>query len=361
MAIKVLIICRITGQPSARPDAALVSGLKRLGVEVDVMMPPGSDYIKIFSREGINVIPFHPVRKFDLYSIVRIRKEIKARSYNIIHLFNSKAILNGVIASLRLPVKTIAYRGAAGIYWYDPTAWFSHLNPGLDMVICNSKYVRNHIKKHLLFKRQKAVLVHKGMDVNWFNGVDAVSRKELGVPEDAILVGCVANYRREKGVRYLIEATYKMNPDLNVYFILMGKDLNNRIIRPLVKNSPFRDRIIFKGFRKDVYALVAACDIYVQPSLSESLSRSVMEAMCLKVPCVVSDVGGLRELIKHNKSGFIVRKADPGALAIALTKLAGLPEIRKQFATEAYERMRDMFSVEKMVKNTAKAYTRLIS
>ena len=361
MAIRTLFICYITDSAASKPDAELVIGLHRQGIEADVMMPSGSSYEKLFNKLGIRVIPFHPPGKFSLTSIKLIRKNIRARKYNILHLFNSKAIVNGAIAAIGMPVKVIAYRGAAGMHWHDPTAWFSHFNPRIDTIICNSAYVLDNVRKQLLFNPGKAVMIHKGLDISWFGKVTAVSREVLGIPGEAIVVGCVANVRRIKGLPYLIRSTRYLDPELPVHFLLIGSGMDSGEMMRLIRSSPFRDRIHIHGFRKDVYELLAACDIYIQPSLSESLSRSVMEAMCLGVACIVSDTGGLTELVEHNKSGLIVEKGNARAIATAIEKLAGDSVLRKAFSAESVIRMEKLFSVNNMVAKTRELYESMLN
>ncbi len=359
MATRVLIISGITESAPYKPDIELVKGLHNKGIHVDVMIPSGSPYVKIFGDLGIRVIPSHPVRKFSPESISLIRNEIEKRHYDILHLFNTKAIVNGTLAAIGKPVKVIAYRGAAGLYWYDPTAWWSHLNPRIDYLVCNSNYVLHHAKRQLLAK-SKAVMIYKGMDPAWFANTLPVSRKTLGIPDNAIIVGCVANVRKVKGVPYLLKATYKMDPKLPLHIVLIGQGMESAGIRRLIDASPFKDRIHTLGYRKDVYEVIAACDLYVQPSLSESLSRSVMEAMCLKVPCVVSDVGGLAELVSHEKSGLTVKKGEPAALADAIIRLAENRQLWQTYAAEGFSRMQQIFSVENMIANTKKLYEDII-
>lgn len=360
MKIRALIISSITSNAPAIPDAELVSGLHAAGMEIDVMIPPNSAFVSRFEEHGIRVIPHHPRRKFSIRSILVIRNEIRQRKYHIIHLFNTKAIVNGCFAAVGLPVKVIAYRGAAGIYWYDPTAWLSHLNPRIDFLVCNSWYVWRHLQKQLLFRPGKAVMIHKGMDPGWFRNIMPIHRQDLGVPDNAIVVCCVANIRRIKGVDFLLGATHHLNPELPVHIVLIGTGMDSPRYLQLIESSPFRNRIHILGYRQDVYQIVAACDIYVQPSLSESLSRSVMEAMCLGVPCIVSDVGGLIELIDHEKCGLVVQKASVHALARAIETLAADPALRQSLATEAVKRMKNSFSVENMVINTRKLYEKAV-
>ncbi len=324
------------------------------------MIPGDSSMISRFKDTGIRVIPDHPKRKFSVKSVLRIRKEIRERKYHIIHLFNTKAIVNGSLAATGLDVKVIAYRGAAGMYWYDPTAWWSHLNPRIDCLICNSSYVQQHLQRQLLFRPGKAVMIHKGMDPEWFRDVIPVPRKELGIPDNAMVIGCVANVRRIKGVPYLVEASYHIDPALPVHILLIGSGMDSESNMRMIRSSPLKDRIHILGFRKDVYEIIAACDIYIQPSLSESLSRSVMEAMCLGVPCIVSDTGGLLELVEHEKSGLVTERGNPKAIAQAIERMAGDGEIRKKYAVEAIDRMKTTFSVENMVTRTRKLYEEMV-
>jgi glycosyltransferase involved in cell wall biosynthesis len=170
----------------------------------------------------------------------------------------------------------------------------------------------------------------------------------------------VANVRRIKGVPYLLEATRYIRHDLPLHLLLIGNGMDHLKYRRLIASSPMRDRIHILGYRPDVYAVIAACDLYIQPSLSESLSRSVMEAMCLGVPCIVSDVGGLTELVAHKKSGLLVEKANPRALAEAANTLAGDAGLRKTYADEGIKRMQQIFSVEKMVANTLTLYRQAV-
>ncbi|MBN1789054.1 MAG: glycosyltransferase family 4 protein [Bacteroidales bacterium] len=360
MKIRALIISSITQSAPSRPDAELILGLHSQGIDVDVMIPVDSRMIGRFADSGIRVIPDHPKRKFSLRSILRIRKEIRERKYQIIHLFNTKAIVNGSLAATGMNVKVIAYRGAAGMYWYDPTAWLSHLNPRIDRLICNSRYVQQHMQRQLLFRPGKAVMIHKGMDPEWFTEVSPIARQELGVPEDALVIGCVANVRPIKGVPYLIKASYHIDPALPVHILLIGSGMDSSDNFSLIRSSPLRDRIHILGYRPDVYEIIAACDIYIQPSLSESLSRSVMEAMCLGVPCIVSDIGGLLELVEHEKSGLVTERGNPIAIAQAIERMAGDRKLRKSYAGEAIIRMKTTFSVENMVASTRILYEEMV-
>jgi glycosyltransferase involved in cell wall biosynthesis len=81
------------------------------------------------------------------------------------------------------------------------------------------------------------------------------------------------------------------------------------------------DMVLFVGMRTDVPALLAAADVYVQPSLFEAFPVSVLEAMAVGLPVVATAVGGVPEMVAHGKSGLLVPPARPDALAAAMVQL----------------------------------------
>jgi glycosyltransferase involved in cell wall biosynthesis len=216
------------------------------------------------------------------------------------------------------------------------------------------------MQQQLLFRREKAVMIHKGMDMEWFRDVKPVPRKDMGILQNAIVAGCVANVRRIKGVPFLLESTYYIRRDIPLHILLIGTGMDSDRFLRLIASSPLKNNIHILGYREDIYEVIAACDIYIQPSLNESLSRSVMEAMCLGVPCVVSDAGGLVELVEHEKSGLIVERGNPRALAQAIEKMAGDAGMRKAFAEEAVKRMQQIFPLDNMVANTLNLYNKAV-
>jgi glycosyltransferase involved in cell wall biosynthesis len=102
---------------------------------------------------------------------------------------------------------------------------------------------------------------------------------------------------------------------------------------------------------------VGACDAFVMPSLRrEGMARSVMEAMAQSLPTVVSDVGGLPELIRHEESGLVTRAGDPSALADAIARLARDPELCRLYGSRARERIRADFTIQDTVRETIAAF-----
>ncbi|MGB5210643.1 MAG: glycosyltransferase, partial [Gammaproteobacteria bacterium] len=132
---------------SIRPEAETLLGLARAGVECAIMTQGSSAYREPMEQEGIRVIDYVPKHKFDREAVNFIRGELVAGKHDILHLFNNKAIANGIMAARKLPVKVISYRGQTGnVHRYDPVCWLTHLSPRIDRVIAVANAVRDDLR-----------------------------------------------------------------------------------------------------------------------------------------------------------------------------------------------------------------------
>lgn len=349
--LKLLVISNYSGLNSSRPEAELMIGLKKAGVDITVMTPGKADYVPVFEAAGIRVIDFQPRKKFDENEIAFIRKELVAGKYDIVHLFNGKAIINGLKAARGLNVKVVLYRGYCGnIHWWDPTAYFKFLNPRADAIWCIAPAVADLINRNKIFGTKNAFCITKGHNPDWYTNVEKVSFREFNIPENAFVVTMVANARPMKGLKYFIKATYKIDPALPIYILLIGNGLDSAEIRKLTEKSPMKDRIIFTGYRSDSMGLVKNSDTFVLSSIyGEAICKSVIEAMSLHVAPVITDIPGNRGLVIDGESGLVIPRKDPDAIARAIEFMYRHPEERSKMAVEAGNRMREHYHINNTI------------
>lgn len=348
---------------AVRPEGELFIGLHHLGVDVTIMTEGHALYAERFRSEGLKLIDFHPKHKFKSEESKFIREKLLEGNYDILHLFNNKAIINGIRAAKGLPVKVVTYRGYTGnVHWYDPTAYLTHLNPRVDGITCVSAAVKESFKGQLFFDTSKAMVVHKGHDPAWYEDVQEAPLDEFEMPQDAIVVSMVANARKMKGLPFLLEAAQSLPLELPIYFLLIGRGMDTPEVRAELKQFSYGDRFRFAGFRKDdVLELVNACDISILPSIrGEGLSKVILEAMFLGKPVVMTNIGGNKGLAENGKSGMIVPPADAEALAEALLKLAKDKALRTQMGKEAKAYIATHFGLEKSVHRQLEVYQKLL-
>lgn len=362
MKPKILVVSNYTNTISARPEAEIFLELKKRGMHISVMTDGNSYYAGKFREAGIKVIDFVLTKKFDRNQEKIIRNELKSSEYNILQLFNNKAIANGIRAARGIDVKVIVYRGyAANIYWYDPTAYLKILHPRVDKIICVSEAVRQSLLPHLLFAKHKAITIHKGHKISWYNNIKKANFEEFNIPPNAFVVACVANVRRAKGIRYFLDACRQFEAISDLYVLLIGNKMDRPELIRGVEQSNMKKRIITTGFRKDVHNLMAAADVIVLPSLVEGLSKVLIEAMSLQTAVVATNIPENKTLIEHKKHGILVPVKQSLPIAAAIKLLKEKEDFRNILVANARQRIETDFTLTKTTDKYEHLYNQLVT
>jgi len=361
--VKLLVISDYRDFLTSRPEAELLIGLQKAGIEVTVMTYPDTPYAAKFKSVGIKVIPFHPDKKRHRPYIRKIREELIGGGYDLLHMFNSLASSNGIPAAKGLPVKVILYRGYTGnIHWYDFTQYFKYFHPRVDSIFCINKEIENIFRRNKLFGGHKAVTIIKGHNPEWYSSVNAASLQAYHIPENAFVVICVANVRPMKGIPVLLKATQQLSPNLPIHFLFVGKGFDKQNIQQLIKKSPYSSNIHIAGFLKDPLPLVAASSLFVLPSLrGEGLSKSTIEAMSLAKPVVITRIPGNTDLVEDGESGLLVPPGNYLLLAEAIERVYHDEKLREKLSSKAVLRMKSEFNIEKTVRELKAHYLFLLN
>jgi glycosyltransferase involved in cell wall biosynthesis len=183
----------------------------------------------------------------------------------------------------------------------------------------------------------------------------AALRAEIGIPPKLPLLIAVGNLYPVKDHATLLQALPQL-PD--PWLAIAGRGGEEENLRRLARELGIAQRVHLLGLRDDIPTLLAAGDVFVQPSRSEGLPLSVLEAMAQQIPIVATDVGGVGEAVKDGETGYLVRSGDPAALAAAICRILDSPDRGASLATAANARVRDEFSVERMLSRYRNLYGR---
>ncbi|MEM1119346.1 MAG: glycosyltransferase family 4 protein [Bacteroidota bacterium] len=363
--MKILVISNYQdAYNSVRPEGVLFIGLKKMGVEVTMMTQANAPFVAEFRKSGISIIDFHPAKKIDLQAIRLIRRTLLEDTYDILHLFNSKAISNGVLAAIGLPVKVLAYRGViGGSSWLNPNAYLKHLHPRIDGITTVSKAVQRYMQQQVWWNPKKVSQFYKGQDVTWYQDIHPIDLSKLNVPKSAFIVTCVANNRTWKGIRYLIEAAQFLPKQLPIHFLLVGNKMDTPKNLALIKKSDYAPHFHLLGYRNDVLSILAASHVYVQPSLSnkEGLGKAILEAMSLGVPPIVTDSGGPIEFVQHEISGLIVPSKNAGAIGKGILRLYKEIALRAKMREEVQAVIKEKMGVEQSILSLKGIYEAVLA
>ena len=145
-----------------------------------------------------------------------------------------------------------------------------------------------------------------------------------------------------------------------IRFLLAGDGPEEKRLKALAAEYGIEDKIIFLGFRDDIPLILSLLDIFVLPSLEEGLPRAVIEAMAAGVPVIATDIGGTRELVANEKTGYLVQPGDSHGLAAAIESVLGTKQEAGQIAEQARSLVRDRFTLENMVEQFEGLYDQLV-
>lgn len=364
MSIKVLVISNYKATHTVRPEAEIFIGLAEMGFDIHIMTYKEAEYGEKFEAAGIKVIHFHPKKKFNKEEIQFIRSYIKAEGIQILQLFNNKAIVNGIQAARGTEVKVVLYRGySANINWWDPTMYIKFLHPRVDKIFCNSQGVTELLQRQLFFKKSKALTINKGHRLEWYeNYKPADIKSELKLPENAFLLINVANNRRMKGIPYLLEAMNNIPEELPIHLLLVGNNYETNENLSIMRKGNNTHRIHFLGFRTDVLNLTAGADLFVLSSIKgESITKSVIQSMCLGTPAVITDIAGNRELLEHGKSGLVVPSKNPQAIAEAILNMYHNRNLCSEMGKAAKQYIQSQLNSATTIQKVKKLYENLLS
>ena len=196
------------------------------------------------------------------------------------------------------------------------------LRAAADRVIAVSNRMSGALMANGL-KAARIATIHNGIDLRTIVPVKAREeiRRELGLG-DAIVIGTAGRLDAVKGQDTLLHAAKLiLEQEPRARFVIAGDGPLEHDLKALASRLGIDHACRFLGARSDVHAVIAAMDVFTLPSLSEGLPMAVLEAMSLSRPVVVSNVGGLPEVIRHRESGMLVPPADANALASACLEL----------------------------------------
>lgn len=205
---------------------------------------------------------------------------------------------------------------------------------------------------------EQIVVIPNGVDMNEFAPVPAASRDG----DDIRILFAGRCYPEQKGLHVLLDAMALLRDDSRIRLHVVGEDGGGHaVVRSMARSHGIEDRITLIG-RVDRPRLIEefrAADIFVLPSLFDSLPIAILEAMASGLPVVATRVGGVPDIVEDERTGLLVEPGDAEALAEALRRLAGDASARKEMGQRGLERARQ-FSWEEILPRIQRVYEEAI-
>jgi len=208
---------------------------------------------------------------------------------------------------------------------------------------------------------ERAVTVHEGIDVEHVLAAPPVNLHEaLWLPHSAPIVGNVAALVPHKGHRHLVDAARLVLQEMpDARFVILGEGELRAQIERQVKDHHLEKHILLPGFRADVLGCIKGFDLFVMSSVTEGLGTSLLDAMACSRAVVATRAGGIPEVVAEDVTGALVPPRDHVALARAIVRLLEDDALRRRMGEAGFCRVRERFTVERMVAETIQVYARV--
>ncbi|GAB6848631.1 glycosyltransferase family 4 protein [Paraburkholderia kururiensis] len=327
--------------------------------------------VSVASEARVSGISKEALRFRWLFALPAIVRQVRAiaeaaKRYDVLFLNTQKALVLGALG------KPLHRR---------PVIWHLHDIMSADhfgsMQLLAVKFIARHLVDHVVANSRASAqslasltgiplaaipVVHNGIDTHAFANVDgadlAALRRRLGLPERAWLAGLFGRLAPWKGQHIAIAALPRL-PDVHLVLVgaaLFGEDDYAQRLRRQALRLGVADRVHFAGFRDDMAAWMKAMDVILHTSTEpEPFGRVIIEGMAAGRPVIAAGAGGVKEIVRHRRNGWLVAPGDLNSLVDAIETLRAAPELAQRLAEQALIDTQRYFSLDVYVEQMTRA------
>jgi glycosyltransferase involved in cell wall biosynthesis len=344
-----------------------VNGLRAIGERSALVAHPDGE-LRRRAAEGLELIPIAPRTEMDLSAAWRFARVLKRLNPDVVHAHDPHGV---AMASLALSLTSGSSKqgplpplvASRRVDFHLKGNSFSRWKyRQVDCFIAASEAIRQMLVADGV-PAERTVTVHEGIDVDHVAAAPPVNVHEaLWLPHQAPVVGNVAALVPHKGQRYLIDAAHLVVQDVpDARFIILGEGELREHLERQVREHHLEKHVLLPGFRTDVLGCIKGFDLFVMSSVTEGLGTSLLDAMACRRPIVATAAGGIPEIVQDGVTGVLVPPRDARALATAIVRVLRDQPLRARMGQAGFDRVRDRFTVERMVEQTRAVYQRIVA
>jgi L-malate glycosyltransferase len=204
-------------------------------------------------------------------------------------------------------------------------------------------------------------VIHNFIDSDLYKPVCNEQFKKHIAPNNEKILIHTSNFRPVKRVSDTIRILKKVNKEIPTKLILIGDGPDRSECERLTRELKLEKNVVFLGKQDGLENLLSVADIFLMPSQSESFGLSALEAMSCGVPVISSSVGGLPELMVHNKTGYIAEFGDVDRMAKYALELLRNKKKINSFSKNSRERAEKVFEKKLIIPQYIKYYEKILS
>lgn len=356
---------------SERKSIRIANRLAEMGWPLTVAYLNGPHTLRNEILPSVNVICLQRVGKFDVSVLRRLKAYVDEAGVDTVCCINLYPLLYGFLlkqfSNCQRNFKLMATTNETNfVHRKDALkmAIFAPMLRRVDRIVFGSAFQQQlWIEKYRL-PPARCSYIHNGVDTEYFCLEDrtdnsAPVRQSLGIPENAIVVGSVGRFRKEKQYQFVIRAcvSLRQQQDLDIHCLLIGGGFEEQSLRELIAELGCESYVHLLDSEDDVRPYLAALDVFVLSSVTETFSNAALEAMAMKLPLVLPRVGGCPEMVDHGKTGFIYEPGDMREFIEYIARLATDNALRTDMGRAARDYVEAHFSFQSMIDEYASLFS----
>ena len=338
---------------------------------VIVALSDYTDFRKRLNRD-VPVYALHKREGKDLGLHWRLYRLFRSLKPDIVHTRNLNAL------EAQLPAWLAGVRGRVhGEHGWDVhdldgssrkyRIWRRLFRPFVQRYIPLSQHLASYLRQEIGVPPERITCICNGVDTQKFRPEEgaqhALPREQGGAGQ--IVIGTVGRMEHVKDQMTLARAfvsLLRQRPELQqrVRLVMIGDGRLRASVQAYLEEQDAARLAWLPGRRDDTAELLRAMDIFVLPSLAEGISNTILEAMASGRPVVATDVGGNRELVDQDATGFLIAPENPAAMAAALARYVDDEDLRRRHGENARVRSENRFSLDHMIAQYVQVYDSLL-
>lgn len=327
--------------------------------------------VKVIRFPAFEIIPNYPLPKFWRSKFWRLFFGLFRKKFDIVisrTRFFSTSLLALIYAKIK-GVKWIHIEHGSDFVKLNNRLFsflakvYDHTFGKMILFFSNANIANSEASAHFcqkLHKGKKCAVIYRGVEIEKIeNAPENVALKKDN--PDQIIIAFVGRLIDGKGVYDLLEALKDISEDYKLFIV--GDGPQRKILEDFSKKLGLAEKIIFFGHKKfeEAIGILKASDVFVNPSYTEGLPTSVIEAALCQKAIIATNVGGTPEIISGNGDGFLIEPKNINLLKEKLELLITDAKLREEFGRNAYQKVKEKFSWPKSIEKYIEIFKKVIS
>lgn len=297
-----------------------------------------------------------------------LRRIIKQLKPDIVYAHSSKAGAFARIADLGLNNKVIynphgwAFNMQQSAKKQEMYKWVEKISAHFcDKIVCISDAERESALREKICKPSKLQVIYNGIDLEEIEKTVPMSRAQLGIPEDAFVVGMVGRLSKQKAPDTFVKAAKLIKEKIpNAFFLMVGDGKLRDQVEELINQYDLGSSFLITGWVDNPTAYMKVMDVGMLLSRWEGFGLVLPEYMACGVPIVATNVDAIPNIIKNGKNGMLVDRDDYHKAAYAVDRLFKQPDLTSSLVKTADNVVKTKFDGKRVAQNSEQLYKELI-